>query len=137
VQGLVGSPNVIDNPGQFLTDVQAGTLPAVTGVTPSFANRDHPPSSIAAGQDFVLQKVNAVMQSPYWANTAIFVTWEDWGGFHDHVNPPPLDADGLGLRTPLLVISPHAKPGHLSHNLSQFASILKFQGRGALLPLRL
>jgi phospholipase C len=126
VTNLVNSPNYVQNPSQFLTDVQNGNMPAVSWVIPIFANSDHPPASIRSGQNFVAQEVNAIMQSPYWNNTVIFVTWDDWGGFYDHVNPQALDADGLGLRAPLLVISPYTKPGYISHNLGEFASFLKF-----------
>jgi phospholipase C len=126
VTALVTSPSNVQNPNQFLTDVQQGTMATVSWVMPTFANSDHPPSSIKAGQNFVSRDVSALMQSPYWNNTVIFVTWDDWGGFYDHVNPQALDADGLGLRAPLLVISPYAKPGYISHNLGEFASFLKF-----------
>jgi phospholipase C len=126
IAGLVNSPYDIHNPDQFLTDVQTGNLATVSWVTPRNTNSDHPPQSIMAGQDFIAQEVSAIMQSPYWNNTVIFVTWDDWGGFYDHVNPQALDADGLGLRAPLLVISPYAKPGYISHNLGEFSSFLKF-----------
>jgi phospholipase C len=86
-------------------------------VTPLNTNSDHPPQTLLAGQDFIAQEVNAVMASPYWSNTAIFASWDDWGGFYDHVHPLALDADGLGPRAPLLVISPYVKPGDSSHNL--------------------
>jgi phospholipase C len=126
VTALVSSPSNIQNPNQFLTDVQNGTMATVSWVMPTFANSDHPPMSIKSGQNFVARQVSAIMQSPYWNNTVIFVTWDDWGGFYDHVNPQALDADGLGLRAPLLVISPYAKPGYISHHLGEFASFLKF-----------
>jgi phospholipase C len=126
VTNLYVSPNNVINPDQFLADVQSGNMPAVSWVNPAFSNSDHPPENLSAGQDFVSQEVSAIMQSQYWNNTVIFVTWDDWGGFYDHVNPTALDADGLGLRAPLLVISPYTKPGYISHNLGEFASFLKF-----------
>lgn len=76
---------------QFLKDITAGTLPAVSWIVPSNDVSDHPPFSITSGQNYVTSLVNAVMQSPYWNNTAIFISWDDWGGFYDHVAPPIVD----------------------------------------------
>jgi hypothetical protein len=106
--------------------VKAGNMAAVSWITPPNGSSDHPPQFIEAGQNFVTTQVNAIMNSPYWANTAIFVTWDDWGGQYDHVPPPQVDGLGLGPRVPLLVISPYAKPGYISHKQGEFASFDKF-----------
>lgn len=111
---------------QFLSDVQNGQLPGVSWVIPSFPNSDHPLSASNSGPDWVGSVVNAVGQSPYWSNTAIFVTWDDWGGWYDHVSPVEASAMGPGFRVPLLVISPYAKHGYVSHVPHSFGSILKF-----------
>jgi phospholipase C len=66
------------------------------------------------------------MESPMWEDTAIFITWDDWGGFYDHVPPPQLDEFGLGIRVPLLVISPYAKRGYIDSEVGEFSSILRF-----------
>src|SRR5207244_11867101 len=99
---------------------------------------NHGPYQIEAGQDYVTSAVNAIMQSKYWANTAIFLTWDDWGGLYDHVVPPVIDGVGLGPRVPLIVISPYAIAGHISSVQGEFSSFVKFieadynLGEGAL-----
>jgi len=87
---------------------------------------EHPVNSISYGENWTVTQVNAVMQGPDWSSTAIFITWDDYGGFYDHVAPPGLDQFGLGPRVPLLIISPYAKPGHISHTRYEFSSVLKF-----------
>jgi phospholipase C len=118
--------NVINPETAFLTDVAAGTLKTVTWVVPSFKNSDHSGSGSANGPKWVAQAINAVGQSSFWNSTAIFVVWDDWGGWYDHVAPPYLDFDGLGFRVPLLVISPYAKQSSVTHTQYEFSSILKF-----------
>ena len=95
----------------FFARAAAGSLPAVTWVLPYSANSEHPPNSVADGQAWVTEVVNAVMQGPpeQWLHTAIFVTWDDWGGFYDHVVPPVIDQAGYGLRVPAFVVSPWVK----------------------------
>ncbi len=110
----------------FFTAAQHGTLPAVTWVVPSQAVSEHPPGRITAGQTYVTRLVNAVMRSPDWNSTAIFVTWDDWGGFYDHVRPPAIDNLGYGMRVPGLVISPYAKTGYVDHQTLSFDAYLKF-----------
>jgi phospholipase C len=114
---------------QFLLDVRNGTLPQVAWVVPAGTFSEHPNYSITAGMEYVTSLVNAVMQSPYWQNTAIFVTWDDWGGFYDHVVPPVVDTNasntpvqGYGLRVPGLLISAYAKPGTIDHAVLSFDS---------------
>ena len=127
VQPLYTSPYDVHKQGQFIKDVQSGNMADVSWITPpGHDGSDHPPSPTIPAQNYLTDQINAVMNSPYWANTAIFVTWDEWGGFYDHVSPPQLDNLGLGPRVPLLVISPYAKQGYLSHQLSEFASFDKF-----------
>ena len=112
---------------QIVTDAQHNRLPNVSFVTPGDdAQSDHPPQATQPAQNFVSSIVNAIMKSPAWSSTAIFVTWDDFGGWYDHVPPPSVDGIGLGPRVPLLVISPYAKPGYLGDNQGEFASFDKF-----------
>jgi phospholipase C len=81
---------------------------------------------MSKGMNWTVQQINAVMSGPAWSSTAIFVTWDDWGGFYDHVPPPTLDAFGNGIRVPLLIISPFVTPGTICHDLASFDSLLAF-----------
>ncbi|MBC5800515.1 MAG: hypothetical protein GIX03_06590 [Candidatus Eremiobacteraeota bacterium] len=119
---------------QIFSDVSKGTLPQVSWVIPSFPNSDHPLAHSNTGPSWVASVVNAVGASPYWSSTAIFVVWDDWGGWYDHVAPPPVDRMGLGFRVPLLVISPYAKHGYVSHVQHEFGSILHFTEEAFALP---
>ena len=110
----------------FFADVKAGSLPAVSWVVPNGAVSEHPPGLITAGQTYVTGLINAIMQSPEWASTAIFLTWDDWGGFYDHVKPPHVDEQGYGLRVPGLVISPYARRGFIDHQTLSFDAYVKF-----------
>ena len=109
-------------------DIEAGGLPPVTWVTPTFANSDHPdePTNLCVGENWSTKVINAVMNSGAWKDTAVFLTWDDWGGIYDHVPPPQVDEFGLGFRVPLLVISPYAKAGLVDHQLGEFSSMLRF-----------
>jgi phospholipase C len=128
--------NVISPETNFLTDVQNGTLANVTWVIPAAANSDHDGVDTLNGPSWVASVVNAVGQSKFWSSTAIIVTWDDWGGWYDHVPPPQLDYMGLGFRVPLLMVSPYTQPGTLSHVQHESASILKFvETTFALAPL--
>ena len=110
----------------FYKAAQKGTLPAVSWVVPSGQVSEHPPSSVSAGQSYVTSLVNAVMQSPDWSSTAIFLAWDDWGGLYDHVVPPVVDQNGYGLRVPGIVISPYAKRGYIDHQTLSFDAYAKF-----------
>lgn len=105
----------------------SGNLPAVSWVIPATGNSEHPSShsSLRAGQAWVASVVNAAMQGPDANSTAVFVTWDDWGGFYDHVVPPRVDENGYGLRVPGLVISPYAKQGYIDHQTLSFDAYLK------------
>ena len=125
--------NVIIPPQQVLTDITSNQLSGVSWVTPSGQNSDHPAQSLGAqGPSWVASVVNAIGASSYWSNTAIIVTWDDWGGWYDHV-APPIISNGTswgsgyvyGFRVPLIVISPYAKAQYISHVRHDFGSILR------------
>jgi phospholipase C len=103
-----------------------GTLPSVSWVVPSQRVSEHPPGLITAGQTFVTSIVDAIMRSKDWRSTAIFLAWDDWGGFYDHVVPPKVDVNGYGLRVPGLVISPYARRGYIDHQTLSFDAYAKF-----------
>ncbi|HEX5275370.1 MAG TPA: alkaline phosphatase family protein [Candidatus Rubrimentiphilum sp.] len=107
-------------------DIAAGDLARVTWIVPTLRNSDHGNSYSSSGPDWVAALVNAIGQSPYWGNTAIFITWDDWGGWYDHVRPPHLDVEGLGFRVPLIVVSPYAKRHYVSHTQYEFGSLVRF-----------
>ncbi len=110
----------------FYKAASSGTLPAVTWIAPNGATSEHPPALVSTGQAYVTGLVNAVMQGPDWDSTAIFLTWDDWGGFYDHVAPPTVDKNGYGLRVPGIVISPYARTGFIDHQTLSFDAYLKF-----------
>jgi phospholipase C len=126
IQSLYGSPSDIHNPGQFGKDVQTGTLATVSWVVPPAPDDDHPPAPVQPAQNWVSQQINALMNSSYWPHLAIFISWDDWGGFYDPVDPPYLDGLGLGARVPLIVVSPYAKAAYISHQQGEFSSFAKF-----------
>jgi phospholipase C len=103
-----------------------GTLPSVSWITPSNPDSEHPPASVHQGQAYVTSIINAAMKSPDWDSTAIFLAWDDWGGFYDHVVPPAVDQNGYGLRVPSPVISPYAKRGYIDHQTLSSDAYLEF-----------
>ncbi len=110
----------------FLSAARNGTLPAVSWVVPNGAVSEHPPALVSAGQTYVTGLINAIMRSPDWKSTAIFLSWDDWGGFYDHVKPPRVDQNGYGLRVPGLVISPYARRGYIDHHTLSSDAYVKF-----------
>jgi phospholipase C len=121
-QANVASPNT-----QILGDISGGTLPAVSWVVPTFTNSDHPRSlSATGGPDWVGGIVNAIGTSKYWDSTAIFILWDDWGGWYDHVAPPQLDDLGLGFRVPAIVVSPFARRHYVTSVQHEYGSIARF-----------
>ena len=118
--------DVIAPQKRFITDVRNGKLSAFTWITPICDDSDHPDCGGGFGPSWVTSLVNAVGKSKFWDSTAIFVQWDDWGGFYDHVAPPYRNYDSLGFRVPLLVISPYAKKDYVSHVQYETASVLRF-----------
>jgi len=117
----ISSPNT-----NIFADVKTGKLPAVSWVTPSLADSDHPASGCNGGPWWVTKVVNAIGTSRYWKSTAIVLLWDDWGGWYDNAPPKILNPSALGFRVPMIVISPYAKSGFVSHSQYDFGSILKF-----------
>jgi phospholipase C len=110
----------------YFAAAKKGDLPAVSWVTPSQNDSEHPPASVHRGQAYVTAIINAAMKSRDWDSTAIFLQWDDWGGFYDNVVPPSVDQNGYGLRVPGLVISPYAKQGYIDHEVLSSDAYLKF-----------
>jgi phospholipase C len=131
---LLNFPRFLDDPtlnakivdlNQYFIDLQNNELPAVAFIVPSGAS-EHPPGSILAGQRFVKKLLNALMQSPAWESSAFMWTYDDWGGWYDHVVPPSVDDFGYGFRAPALLVSPYAKQGYIDSTVLDFTSMLKF-----------
>jgi phospholipase C len=118
--------NVIFQPSQILTDISNGQLASVSWVIPTAAESDHANANTGLGPSWVASIVNAIGNSNYWGDTAILITWDDWGGWYDHVAPQIIDSYEYGFRVPLIVVSPFAKQGYISHVTHDFGSILKF-----------
>ncbi|MGH9206777.1 MAG: alkaline phosphatase family protein, partial [Acidimicrobiales bacterium] len=116
----------IQSVDRFYAAAKRGSLPAVSWVVPSGALSEHPPALVSYGQSYVNSLINAVMKSPVWSSTAIFLSWDDWGGFYDHVVPPTVDQNGYGLRVPGLVVSPYARAGYVDHQTLSFDAYDKF-----------
>ncbi len=110
----------------FATDVAHGKLSQITWITPNQVSSDHPPFSICQGQNWTASVINAIMKSKFWKSTAIVLTWDDFGGFYDHVAPPVKSNISFGPRVPTIVISPYARAHYVSHTVYDFGSTLKF-----------
>jgi phospholipase C len=121
-----GQRGNIKSVSNFYSAAKDGTLPAVSWVVPSGVLSEHPPGRVSDGVAFTTSLINAVMNGPDWNSTAIFLSWDDWGGFYDHVVPPVVDANGYGLRVPSLVISAYAKRGYIDHQTLSFDAYVKF-----------
>ena len=138
IKSLVGRPEIMDfRDDQFFVDAAAGTLPNAAWLNSgflheSYAKSGHPPSSLCVGENYAVKVLNAVMSGPQWPATALFLVWDDWGGFYDHVNPPVVERwnDGTpfryGHRVPCIVVSPYARAGYVSHLLHSYVSLLRF-----------
>jgi len=119
--------NVISPQTQFFTDIQSGNLAQVTWIVPAFSYSDHAGAyATTEGPDWVADIVNSIGASPYWNSTVIFITWDDWGGWYDHVVPPKVDDMGLGARVPLIIVSPYAKHGYISEQTHEFSGFIKY-----------
>jgi phospholipase C len=112
--------------GNFVTDAQNGNLPAVSWLVPDTADSDHPPSSTCTGENWAVKQINAIMQGPDWNTTAIFLTWDDFGGFYDNAVPNNPDYYGFGPRVPMIIVSPYSRAGTVVHTEYEFSSVLKF-----------
>ncbi len=117
--------NVISPSARVLTDIQNGELAQITWIVPDWTHSDHPGSG-SEGPDWVASIVNAIGNSQFWNSTAIFISWDDWGGWYDHVDPPKVDEMGPGFRVPLLVVSPYAKHGYVSHHFHEASGFIAF-----------
>jgi len=117
--------NVISPETQVLTDIAKGKLASVTWIVPSFDHSDHP-GAPAEGPDWVASITNAIGTSNYWNSTVIFISWDDWGGWYDHVSPPQVDNMGLGFRVPLIIVSPYARKGYVSHQIHEASGFLTY-----------
>ena len=113
------------NSSVFFTDITNNALPSVCWITPSVTNSEHPPQDIPTGMHYVTGLINAIMASPYWNECAIVLTWDDYGGFYDHVAPMSVDTYGFGFRVPTIVISPYSQRGVIVHTTYDFTSLLK------------
>jgi phospholipase C len=111
---------------EYLEAARTGNLPQVSWIMPYRGVSEHPPDPIQPGQAFTAKMINAAMRGPDWNTTAIFLTWDDWGGFYDHVQPLRVDENGYGIRVPGLLISPWAKQGYIDHQTLSFDAYLKF-----------
>jgi phospholipase C len=121
--GQLGNITTLSN---YFKAARGGTLPAVSWINPTGSVSEHPPALLTAGQAYVTRLVNAAMRGKAWKSTAIFLAWDDWGGFYDHVTPPNVDENGYGLRVPGLVISPYARKGFIDHQVLSFDAYVKF-----------
>jgi phospholipase C len=116
----------IQSVSNFVGAASTGDLPAVSWVIPNYAVSEHAPKKISDGQKYVTYLINQLMQGPDWDSTAVFLAWDDWGGFYDHLPPPTVDANGYGIRVPAMVISPYAKQGVVDHQTLSFDAYLRF-----------
>jgi phospholipase C len=121
-----GQLSNIKDTSLFFRDLRDGTLPAVAWLAPGNRYSEHPPGRVSAGQAYVTGVINAVMRSPYWDSTAIFLSWDDWGGFYDHVAPPNVNYFGYGPRVPGIVISAYARHGYIDHQTLSHDAYVKF-----------
>jgi phospholipase C len=118
----------VEDTSQFYDNLKSGQLAGVTWLIPSFDLSEHPPALVTRGQAYVTELINAIMQSSFWQSTVIFLTWDDWGGFYDHMNPltEKVDANGYGIRVPGMTISPWVKPGLIDKQVLSHDAYLKF-----------
>ncbi len=121
-----GESSNVQGLDHFFSDAAADKLPAVAWIVPDGADSEHPTARVSVGEAYVTGLINAIMQTPAWDSTAIFLAWDDWGGFYDHVAPPVVDRNGYGMRVPGLVISPYARAGYIDHQTLSFDAYAKF-----------
>jgi phospholipase C len=125
--GADWSNDVVSPNTQVLTDIERGKLAQVTWVVPQAAFSDHAGEGpTQEGPSWVANITNAIGASQFWDSTVIFITWDDWGGWYDHVSPPQVDKMGLGFRVPVIVVSPYAKTGYISHQVHEASGFLRY-----------
>ncbi len=129
-------PRTVKLTDDYLNDAKHGTLPNVSFLIPSYTKQldEHPPANVQVGMRLQQKMITALEHSPLWGRSAYLLTYDESGGYFDHVAPPQLDAYGLGFRVPMWVISPHSRPGHLEHHLYEHSSVLKFIETAFSLP---
>ncbi len=110
----------------FVVDARAGNLPAVSWISTPTPVSEHTPASVCTGENWTVSVLQAIAAGPQWSTSATFLTWDDFGGFYDHVPPTQVDVYGFGFRVPLLVVSPFARGGTIDHERAEFSSVLKF-----------
>jgi phospholipase C len=137
IQSSLAAKGNFKSAGSFASDVKSGSLSQVSWIIGAPGGDEHPPKNIQAGEGSVADDIlNPLGASAYWPSVAIFVTWDDYGGFFDHVPPPQVDSYGYGFRVPCLVVSPYAKSGYIDSTVNDHTSILKFiETRYGLSPL--
>jgi phospholipase C len=117
--------NVVSPSRRVLVDIKHGELAQVTWIVPDWSHSDHPGSG-SEGPAWIAAIVNAIGSSQYWNSTAIFITWDDWGGWYDHVSPTRVDQMGPGFRVPLLIVSPYARRGYVTHHFHEASGFIAF-----------
>ena len=131
-RSLRGKPQIVTDQTRIISDARAGRLANVSWLFSEFAVSGHPPASMCAAENWMVRVLNALMHGPQWESTVVFVTWDEWGGFYDHVEPPVLERETFGTavrvgqRVPCTVVSPYARAGYVSHQLHSHISLLKF-----------
>jgi phospholipase C len=128
IEHVVFGPMIdkVETDDDFFTDLANGDLPAVSWLIPDVEDSEHPAAaSMCEGENWTVEVLNAIMRSPEWRHTAVVITWDDFGGFYDHVPPPHVDLYGFGPRVPMLLISPWARQGFISSDTLEFSSVLK------------
>ena len=111
---------------QFAIDAKAGNLPSVSWISPPWDVSEHPSACVCTGENWTVSLLQALASGPQWGSSAMFITWDDFGGFYDHVAPNQIDQLGLGFRAPLLIVSPYARAGMVDHTTAEFSSVLRF-----------
>ena len=121
-----GQTSNVEGLSHLFQALSTNSLPAVSWIVPGNKDSEHPPSRVSVGQTYVTGLINSIMRSSSWSSTAIFLGWDDWGGFYDHVKPPSVDGQGYGMRVPAMVISPYARRGYVDHQVLSQDAYLKF-----------
>lgn len=126
----------------FVKDVMSPNMPAVSWLVSDLPESEHPPLSVCVGENWTVRQINAIMKGPNWNSTAIFIVWDDFGGFYDHVPPPSQDVYGYSIRLPFIIISPYTKQtvygktGYITHSTYELSSVLRFiEERFGVAPL--